>query len=80
MIGRGGLAGGAGGPAVNLASTSLGEILVDGKGMTLYMFTADSGGASACSGDCLANWPVLAGEAVTPGTGLDAEGLRLDHA
>jgi len=61
-----------GGVTVNLASTPLGDILVDGKGMTLYMFTADSGGTSACSGDCLANWPVLAGEAVTPGTGLDA--------
>ncbi len=64
---------GAGGPAVNLASTSLGDILVDGKGMTLYMFTADANGKSACSGDCLANWPVLAGEGATAGTGLDGE-------
>ena len=63
----------AGGPAVNLGSTSLGDILVDGKGMTLYMFTADSGGKSACAGDCLTNWPVLAGEGATPGAGLDAE-------
>jgi len=62
----------AAGPAVNVASTSLGDVLVDGKGMTLYMFTADSAGTSACTGDCLANWPALAGESVTPGTGLDA--------
>jgi predicted lipoprotein with Yx(FWY)xxD motif len=62
----------AGGPAVNVASTSLGDVLVDAKGMTLYMFTADSAGTSACSGDCLANWPVLAGEGATPGTGLNA--------
>ncbi len=63
----------AAGPTVNVASTSLGDILVDGEGMTLYMFTADSAGKSACSGDCLANWPVLAGEGATPGTGLDAQ-------
>jgi predicted lipoprotein with Yx(FWY)xxD motif len=62
----------AGGPAVNLGSTSLGDILVDGKGMTLYMFTADADGKSACSGDCLVNWPVLAGEGATPGAGLAA--------
>jgi predicted lipoprotein with Yx(FWY)xxD motif len=64
------------GPAVNVASTSLGDILVDGKGMTLYAFTADSGGKSACTGDCLANWPILAGEGATPGTGLDAEDFK----
>lgn len=60
------------GTEVNLGSTSLGDILVDGKGMTLYMFTADSGGTSACTGDCLGSWPVLAGDVATPGTGLDA--------
>ena len=61
------------GVAVNVGSTSLGDILVDGKGMTLYMFTADAGGKSACIGDCLVNWPALLGEAATPGAGLDAE-------
>ena len=62
----------ASGVAVNVASTSLGDVLVDGKGMTLYMFTADADGKSACTGDCLLNWPVLAGDAATPGTGLYA--------
>ena len=62
----------AAGTTVALGTTSLGEVLVDGKGMTLYMFTADADGKSACSGDCLASWPVLAGEGVTPGAGLDA--------
>jgi len=60
------------GTAVALGDTSLGAVLVDGKGMTLYMFTADADGVSACSGDCLASWPVLAGEGATPGEGLDA--------
>jgi predicted lipoprotein with Yx(FWY)xxD motif len=61
------------GVAVNVASTSLGDILADGKGMTLYIFTADADGKSACIGDCLVNWPALIGDAVTPGAGLDAE-------
>lgn len=61
------------GVAVNVASTSLGDILVDGKGMTLYIFTADADGKSACTGDCLGSWPALIGDAAAPGTGLDAE-------
>ena len=62
----------AGGVAVNVASTSLGDVLVDGQGMTLYMFTADADGKSACSGDCLGTWPALVGDGAAPGTGLDA--------
>jgi len=42
----------------------LGPFLTDSKGMTLYLFTKDTtAGQSACSGDCLANWPALAGSA-----------------
>ena len=64
----------AGGPAVNLADTSLGSVLVDSAGKTLYIFTADSGGKSVCNGDCAASWPPLLGDAApTLGTGLDAE-------
>jgi predicted lipoprotein with Yx(FWY)xxD motif len=66
----------AGGPAVAVAKTTLGDVLVDAKGMTLYAFTADANGKSACTGDCLANWPVLIGEGATPGTGLDAEDFK----
>ncbi|HSB47118.1 MAG TPA: hypothetical protein VLD37_03825 [Candidatus Bilamarchaeum sp.] len=40
-------------------NTSLGEILVDGNGFTLYKFTADSVNKSACSGTCQNNWPPL---------------------
>lgn len=38
-----------------------GDILVDGEGLTLYMFDVDEPGAgeSACTGDCLDNWPPL---------------------
>ncbi len=63
----------AGGATINLAETSLGTVLVDGAGMTLYIFTADTGGTSTCTGDCLVNWPALAGTtAPTLGAGLDA--------
>ncbi len=39
----------------------LGDILVDGEGMVLYMFDADEQGAgeSTCYDDCEANWPPL---------------------
>ena len=63
-------------PSVNLATTSLGSVVVDGtSGKTLYIFTADSGGASACYDKCEAAWPPLLtdGSAPTLGTGLDAE-------
>ena len=36
-------------------STSLGMILVDGSGRTLYLFEKDQ---SACAGACAAAWPV----------------------
>ena len=36
-----------------------GKILVDGKGMTLYMYTKDAPGVSNCSGGCAKAWPPL---------------------
>ena len=37
----------------------LGTILVDGKGMTLYMFTNDTANKSNCDANCLKAWPPL---------------------
>jgi predicted lipoprotein with Yx(FWY)xxD motif len=48
----------AGAPA-KTADTSKGKALVDAKGMTLYTFDKDSGGKSACNGQCATNWPPL---------------------
>jgi predicted lipoprotein with Yx(FWY)xxD motif len=45
--------------AVHVRNTGLGEILVDAQGRTLYLFKADSRGASACEGACAAAWPPL---------------------
>jgi predicted lipoprotein with Yx(FWY)xxD motif len=53
-------------------SDELGSFLVDGEGMTLYMFTNDEPGVSNCSGQCLENWPpfLTSGE-VEAGEGVD---------
>jgi predicted lipoprotein with Yx(FWY)xxD motif len=45
--------------AVKTARSSLGTILVDGQGRTLYLFEKDKRGRSACSGICAAYWPPL---------------------
>lgn len=39
--------------------SSLGPILVDHNGMTLYTFDKDMDGKSACNGDCAKAWPPL---------------------
>ena len=44
---------------VGTASSSLGTILVDSHGRTLYLFAKDKNGKSACSGACAAYWPPL---------------------
>lgn len=53
-----------------MADSGLGSILVDGKGMTLYLFTKDTPNTSNCSGQCLAAWPPLLGKP-TAGKGVD---------
>jgi predicted lipoprotein with Yx(FWY)xxD motif len=57
---------------VRVANSSLGRILVDSTGHTLYLFKADSRTTSACTGACAAAWPVLRSSG-TPmaGTGVD---------
>jgi predicted lipoprotein with Yx(FWY)xxD motif len=63
-----------GGTTVAVANSKLGDILVDGDGRTLYVFTKDQGDQSACSGPCVDNWPALVGDA-TAGTGVQASML-----
>jgi len=59
---------------INVATDAkLGKILVDGKGMTLYMFTKDGPDKSNCAGDCLKAWPPLLTQGKpTLGPGVDA--------
>ena len=42
-----------------VASTGMGDVLVTGDGFTLYGFTVDVGGASACFDECADAWPPL---------------------
>jgi predicted lipoprotein with Yx(FWY)xxD motif len=44
---------------VGVANTTLGTILVDSQGRTLYLFKRDSGTRSSCFGECASNWPPL---------------------
>ena len=50
------------GTGLHVATTSLGKVLVDQQGMTVYLLTADGRNQSTCGTGCLQFWP-----AVTPG-------------
>jgi predicted lipoprotein with Yx(FWY)xxD motif len=45
------------GEAISAQSTSLGKILVDGRGRTVYAFANDKTNVSTCDGACAADWP-----------------------
>ncbi len=66
----------ASGQAATIATandSSLGTILVDSQGRTLYLFQKDSGSKSACSGACASAWPPLRDSGKpTVGSGLNA--------
>jgi predicted lipoprotein with Yx(FWY)xxD motif len=56
---------------VVLRSTSLGRVLVDARGHTLYLFGADRSKKSACYAQCAAVWPpYLTGGAPLVGSGV----------
>jgi predicted lipoprotein with Yx(FWY)xxD motif len=44
---------------VSLRTTKLGQVLVNSKGHTLYLFEKDRNGRSSCSGKCAQFWPPL---------------------
>ncbi|MGZ4629226.1 MAG: COG4315 family predicted lipoprotein [Oryzihumus sp.] len=47
-------------------TTSLGPVLVDARGRTVYLLTADSPGHSSCASSCLRYWPAVPPGASTP--------------
>src|SRR3954454_11974394 len=66
--GGGGKSSGSSGPpktasgrtaTLGVSSASLGNILVNSQGRTLYLFKRDSGTMSECNGACAVNWPPL---------------------
>jgi predicted lipoprotein with Yx(FWY)xxD motif len=57
-------------PGVTVASSSIGQILVDPNGLTLYVFTQDTDGESTCYDACASSWPHVPAD--TPiGSGVD---------
>jgi predicted lipoprotein with Yx(FWY)xxD motif len=61
---------------VGVANSGLGSILVASTGRTLYLFKADVGANSACTGACATAWPpLLAKGKPTAGTGLTTSKL-----
>src|ERR1700709_2347664 len=61
------------GPAFQLKTDShFGSILADGNGNTLYFFSLDADGKTACTAGCLAVWPVSYNAGTTFGAGLAA--------
>jgi predicted lipoprotein with Yx(FWY)xxD motif len=60
-------------PTVNVANDpTLGQILVNGQGLTLYMFKNDTANTSNCSGECLSLWAPL----ITTGTPVAGAGVN----
>src|SRR4051794_29711901 len=58
---------------VGVANDSVGKILVDSQGRTLYLFERDSGTKSTCTGACAVEWPPLrAARKPTAGGGASA--------
>jgi len=64
----------AGATTLQLASSTLGTILVDSDGNTLYLFGNDAPNAPACDTGCLSSWPAL----ISDGATTVGEGLSLD--
>jgi predicted lipoprotein with Yx(FWY)xxD motif len=62
-------------PTVKVAAdATLGKILVDGDGKTLYLYSRDEKGVSNCYDQCEARWPILrptAGAAPTGAPDID---------
>jgi predicted lipoprotein with Yx(FWY)xxD motif len=58
----------AGVAVLGVADSNLGEIVVDGEGMTVYVFDRDTpdSGKSACSGGCLEAWPPVVADSESP--------------
>jgi predicted lipoprotein with Yx(FWY)xxD motif len=62
------------GTTINVGTSKLGQVLVDSNGLTVYLFLADKGTASACnSASCVQYWPpVLTDGAPQAGSGVTA--------
>ena len=62
------------GTTVSIGRTGLGSVLVDEKGLTLYVWAHDHGAVSTCGTDCSEYWPPL----LTNGMPAAASGVDAD--
>ncbi|MFF2246365.1 hypothetical protein ACFVTM_19570 [Arthrobacter sp. NPDC058130] len=53
---------------LTVAESKAGQIVVGGKGLSVYYFTKDTkdSGTSACTGECLVAWPPVTSTTATP--------------
>jgi predicted lipoprotein with Yx(FWY)xxD motif len=58
---------------IAIGKTSLGSVLTDSQGRTLYYFTPDREGTITCTASCAANWPPFVSSAQPTSTGLPGE-------
>ena len=58
--------------SVDVRDTSLGKILVDSQGRSLYLFKKDTGPKSTCYGSCAVAWPPF----TTSGTPTASSGAK----
>jgi predicted lipoprotein with Yx(FWY)xxD motif len=63
----------AGPIVIKMASSKLGNIMVDEKGLSLYMFVPDARNVSNCEGQCLVAWPPI-----MLGAGQTLDDVKLD--
>ena len=63
------------GLVIQVADSTLGQILSDGDGNTVYLFTPDSANTSTCATGCIDTWPPVSpadGASVSAGDGVTA--------
>ncbi|WP_187270696.1 COG4315 family predicted lipoprotein [Lacisediminihabitans profunda] len=53
---------------IAVGTTTLGKVIVDGTGLTAYVFDKDTpnSGSSACTGQCASLWPAITSKSATP--------------
>ncbi len=66
--GGGAVAGSPGGDKLTLHTTSLGEVVADADGHTVYVYDKDTQGttASSCTGACITAWPPVLSDTTAP--------------
>jgi predicted lipoprotein with Yx(FWY)xxD motif len=63
----------ASGSGIKTVSTSIGTVLTDSKGQTLYTFALDTATKSNCNGSCASFWPPVTGP-VSAASGVSLPG------